>query len=292
MEEGICDGVLSDACAWVEMVGAPHSFPTDSTFCVDRLRDRGRKSPKNFSLDGEDVLSDSASGLRGGTSGLIRLREEIVRCRQCPRLVSWREQVAREKKAAYSSEIYWGRPVPGWGDSQAKIVVVGLAPGAHGANRTGRMFTGDESGKWLYRALWKAGWASQAESVSREDGLELNDVWITAPVKCAPPTNRPTVKERDACSGFFDSELGLLAKAKVYLALGGFGFAAVSRYFALRPKPKFGHGVEVQLPEGRWLVGCYHVSQQNTFTGRLTEKMLDKVMERAGVRAGLSPRRR
>ena len=124
MEEGICDGVLPDASSWVEMVRAPHSFSTGSAFCVDRLRDRGRESPKNFPLDGEDVLSDSASGLKGGRSGLIRLREEIVRCRQCPRLVRWREQVAREKKATYSNEIYWGRPVPGWGDSEAKIVVV------------------------------------------------------------------------------------------------------------------------------------------------------------------------
>lgn len=243
-------------------------------------------------MDGKDIVSDSSPGLKKEASGLNRLREQIIRCRQCPRLVRWREQVARDKKASYLSEVYWGRPVPGWGDSQAKIVVVGLAPGAHGANRTGRMFTGDESGRWLYRALWRAGWASQAESVSREDGLKLNDVWITAPVKCAPPTNRPTVKERDACSGFFDRELGLLPRAKVYLALGGFGFAAVSRYFALRPKPKFGHGVEVQLSEGRWLVGSYHVSQQNTFTGRLTETMLDEVMRRVGVRAGLSPRSR
>jgi len=292
VEEGICDGVLSDACSWVEMVGAPHSFPTGSTFCVDRLRDRGCESPKNFPLDGEDVLSDSASRLKGATSGLICLREEVVRCRQCPRLVRWREKVAREKKAAYSNEIYWGRPVPGWGDSQAKIVVVGLAPGAHGANRTGRMFTGDESGKWLYRALWKAGWASQKESTGAQDGLELRSVWITSAVKCAPPDNRPSPKERDRCSNFFDREIRELKEAKVYLALGGFGFEAVTKLFGLKPRPKFGHGLEVQLSEGRWLVGCYHVSQQNTFTGRLTEKMLDGVMGRVGVRAGLSPRRR
>ncbi len=237
-------------------------------------------------------MSDSASGLKAHKGGWAVLQREILQCRRCPRLVRWREKVAKEKKAAYAEETYWGKPVLGWGDSQAKIVVVGLAPGAHGANRTGRMFTGDESGRWLYRALWRAGWASQAESVSRKDGLELSDVWITAPVKCAPPTNRPTVKERDACGGFFDRELGLLPRARVYLALGGFGFAAVSRYFALRPKPKFGHGVEVQLSEGRWLVGSYHVSQQNTFTGRLTEAMLDEVMRKVGVRAGLSPRRR
>jgi uracil-DNA glycosylase len=234
-------------------------------------------------------LSDSASGLKGDTSGLNRLREEIVRCRECPRLVRWREKVASEKKAAYSNEIYWGRPVPGWGDSQAKIVVVGLAPGAHGANRTGRMFTGDESGKWLYRALWKAGWTSQKESTSTQDGLELRSVWITSAVKCAPPDNRPSPKERDRCGNFFEREIRELKEAKVYLALGGFGFEAVTKFFGLKPRPKFGHGLEVQLSEGRWLVGCYHVSQQNTFTGRLTEKMLDKVMARVGVRAGLSP---
>jgi len=292
VEKGICDSVLSDTCAWVEMVGAPHSFPTVSTFCVGRLRDCGCESAKNFQLDGEDVLSDSASGLKGDTSGLNRLREEIVRCRECPRLVRWREKVAREKKAVYSNEIYWGRPVPGWGDSQAKIVVVGLAPGAHGANRTGRMFTGDESGRWLYRALWKAGWASQKESTGAQDGLELRGVWITAAVKCVPPDNRPSPKERDRCGNFFDREIRELKEAKVYLALGGFGFEAVTKFFGLKPRPKFGHGLEVQLSEGRWLVGCYHVSQQNTFTGRLTEKMLDEVMRRVGVRAGLSPCRR
>ena len=219
-------------------------------------------------------------------AGWTALEREIVACRKCPRLVKWRERVAREKKAAYAQEKYWGRPVPGWGDPAAKIVVVGLAPGAHGANRTGRMFTGDESGRWLYRALWKAGWASQAESTGREDGLKLNSVWITSPVKCAPPTNRPTPKERDACAGFFHRELDQLKDARVYLALGGFGFEAVARYFGVKPKPKFSHGAEVAIPGGRWLLGSYHVSQQNTFTGRLTEAMLDKVPHRAGQRAG------
>jgi uracil-DNA glycosylase family 4 len=219
--------------------------------------------------------------------GLPALEREIIVCRKCPRLVKWREKVAGEKKAAYAKELYWGRPVPGWGDPQAKIVVVGLAPGAHGANRTGRMFTGDESGRWLYRALWRAGWASQAESISREDGLKLKAVWVTSPVKCAPPTNRPTPKERDTCGGFFHRELRQLKQAKVYLALGGFGFEAVGRFFGLRPKPKFSHGAEVELPGGRWLVGSYHVSQQNTFTGRLTESMLDGVVRKAAKRAGL-----
>lgn len=219
-------------------------------------------------------------------SGLLALEREIVVCRKCPRLVQWREQVAKVKKAAFAEEVYWGKAVPGWGDPVAKIVVVGLAPGAHGANRTGRMFTGDESGRWLYRALWKAGWASQAESTDQRDGLKLNQVWVTSPVKCAPPTNRPTPNERDACSGFFHREMNLLKQAKVYLALGGFGFEAVARFFGLKPKPKFSHGVEVELPGGRWLVGSYHVSQQNTFTGRLTETMLDGVMRQASKRAG------
>ncbi len=219
---------------------------------------------------------------------LAGLEREISVCRRCPRLVKWRETVAQEKKAAYREETYWGKPVPGWGDPQARIVVVGLAPGAHGANRTGRMFTGDESGRWLYRALWKAGWASQADSLGRGDGLRLRNVWITAPVKCAPPGNRPTTWERDRCADFFQRELGLLTSARVYLALGGFGFESVARFFGLRPKPKFGHGIEVGLPGGKWLVGSYHVSQQNTFTGRLTEAMLDGVMKRAARKADLS----
>ena len=219
---------------------------------------------------------------------LENLRREIVACRRCPRLVRWREKVAKEKKAAYRDERYWGKPVPGWGDSQARILVVGLAPGAHGANRTGRMFTGDESGRWLYRALWRAGWASQEASVGREDGLRLANVWITAPVKCAPPDNRPTPQERDRCGDFFQKELRFLTSARVYLALGGFGFEAVTRFFGLRPKPQFRHGVEVGLPDGKWLMGSYHVSQQNTFTGGLTEKMLDGIMQKAARRAGLS----
>jgi uracil-DNA glycosylase len=149
------------------------------------------------------------------------------------------------------------------------------------------MFTGDESGRWLYRALWKAGWASQAASVGRGDGLKLKGVWVTSPVKCAPPTNRPSPRERDACGGFFHRELEELRQARVYLALGGFGFEAVAKHFGLKPKPKFGHGVEVELPGKRWLVGSYHVSQQNTFTGRLTEAMLDGVMKKAALRAAL-----
>lgn len=236
-------------------------------------------------MDGPNFLPDSAAVPR---VSLERLRREIIACRQCPRLVRWRETVAREKKAAYRDEEYWGKPVSGWGDAKAKVVVVGLAPGAHGANRTGRMFTGDESGRWLYRALWRAGWASQAESVGWGDGLRLNRVWITAPVKCAPPVNRPSTAERNRCAGYFTKEIGLLDSARVYLALGGFGFEAVARHYGLRPKPKFRHGGEVALPGGKWLIGSYHVSQQNTFTGRLTEPMLDAVMRQAARRAGLS----
>ena len=239
-------------------------------------------------MDGEDVLSDSASRSRVEMVAGGCLEREIVQCRKCPRLVRWREKVAREKKAAYAQESYWGKPVPGWGDPRAKIVVVGLAPGAHGANRTGRMFTGDESGKWLYRALWKAGLANQKESLGRKDGLALREVWVTAAVKCAPPDNRPTPAERDKCRIFLEREMRELSDAKVYLALGRFGFDAVVRFFRLKPKPKFSHGCVMPIPGERWLVGSYHVSQQNTFTGRLTETMLDEVMKKAKERAGLS----
>jgi len=271
------------------MVGALHSVSSRASFCFDRLRRGRRKSSENFQVDGAYGLSDSRIQTRVISKDLPALEQEVVQCRKCPRLVKWREKVAREKKAAYAGETYWGMPVPGWGDPHAKVVVVGLAPGAHGANRTGRMFTGDESGRWLYRALWKAGWASQSESTGPMDGLKLRQVWITAPVKCAPPTNRPTPVERDHCGVFFHQELQLLREAKVYLALGGFGFDAVARFFHLKPKPKFEHGAEVCLSGGRWLIGSYHVSQQNTFTGRLTEKMLDEVVRKTGRRAGLSP---
>ncbi len=201
-------------------------------------------------------------------------------CRACPRLVEWREQVAVERRAAYRDETYWGRPVPGFGDPAARLVVVGLAPAAHGANRTGRMFTGDRSGDVLYAALHRAGFASQASSTARDDGLELRDAWVTAPVRCAPPANKPSVVERDTCRPFLDQELELLPW-RVMVALGGFGFSVVATALGLRPRPTFGHGVEVALDAGRTLIGCYHVSQQNTFTGRLTPAMLDDVFGRA-----------
>ena len=212
---------------------------------------------------------------------LQRLAGEIAGCRRCPRLVAWREEVAETRRAAYRGEEYWGRPVPGFGDPDAGIVVVGLAPAAHGANRTGRMFTGDRSGDWLYGSLHRIGLASQPHSVARDDGMELRDVYITAPVRCAPPANRPTTAERDNCRPFLERELELLGQWRVLVALGGFGFGVLAAHLGLRPRPRFGHGVEVPLGEGRWLMGCYHVSQQNTFTGKLTEPMLDWVFRRA-----------
>jgi uracil-DNA glycosylase family 4 len=219
----------------------------------------------------------------------LRLERDIVTCRACPRLVAWREQVAREKRAAYADETYWGRPVPGFGDPQARVVVVGLAPAAHGANRTGRMFTGDRSGEWLYRALFDAGFANRAVSVGRDDGLELRGAYITAPVRCAPPANKPTVAERDTCRPFLERELALLTEAQVFVVLGLFAYQALSAILGVRPRPSFGHGVEVALGDGRTIVCSYHVSQQNTFTGRLTRPMLDAVFERA--RALASPER-
>ncbi len=212
---------------------------------------------------------------------LSELEARIVDCRRCPRLVAWREQVAREKRAAFRDQEYWGRPVPGFGDPRAGLMVVGLAPAAHGANRTGRMFTGDRSGDWLYAALYRAGFANQPTSVDRDDGLELHGAWITSPVKCAPPANKPTPAERDACRPFIDAELELLADVRVVVALGAFGFAEAARILGFTPKPVFGHGAEAVAPDGRVLLGSYHVSQQNTFTGRLTEPMLDAVFGRA-----------
>jgi uracil-DNA glycosylase family 4 len=212
---------------------------------------------------------------------LATLRSDVVTCRSCPRLVEWREQIGREKRAAFRDETYWAKPVAGFGDPAARLVVVGLAPAAHGANRTGRMFTGDRSGDVLFAALHRAGYASQAEAVAADDGLELAGAWITSPVKCAPPQNKPTVEERDTCAPFLERELDLLTEARVFLVLGGFGYEALARFLGLRPRPKFGHGVEVPLDDGRTILCSYHVSQQNTFTGRLTPAMLDDVLRRA-----------
>ena len=217
---------------------------------------------------------------------IASLTDGIVDCRRCPRLVDWREAVAVDKRAAYVDEEYWGRPVPGFGDPQGRVVVVGLAPAAHGANRTGRMFTGDRSGDWLYRAMWRSGFASQPESSGRNDGLVLSGAWVTAPVRCAPPQNKPTVDERDACAAWFERELDIL-EPTVLVALGDFAYRSIWRYLGDRdldlpkPRPRFAHGLEVSVPDGPVILASFHPSQQNTFTGRLTEEMLDGVFTRA-----------
>lgn len=217
---------------------------------------------------------------------LNELQREVVSCRLCPRLVEWREKVAREKRAAYAGETYWGRPVPGFGDPEAGIFVFGLAPAAHGANRTGRFFTGDRSGDFLFGGLHRAGLASRPVSRSIDDGLRLSGVWISAAVRCAPPQNKPTPAERDACLPYAARELELIG-ARVVVCLGAFAWDAALRLFRVRPKPKFAHGAEHAVGEGGvTLLGCYHPSQQNTFTGVLTPEMLDEVLERARRLAG------
>ena len=217
---------------------------------------------------------------------LAALEREVASCRACPRLVEWREAVAADPPKRFRGEDYWARPVPGFGDPRARIVLVGLAPAAHGANRTGRMFTGDRSGDWLYAALHRAGLANQPTSVGADDGLALDDAWITAPVRCAPPQNKPATDERDRCRPFLVRELALLERARVLVCLGGYGWAAALTVLAEagheipRPRPKFGHGAEATAGPYR-LLGCFHPSQQNTFTGRLTEPMTDEVFARA-----------
>ena len=215
---------------------------------------------------------------------LAQLGEEVAACARCPRLVSWRTEVAITKKLAYQEEQYWGAGVPGFGDPAAQILILGLAPGAHGANRTGRMFTGDRSGDWLFSSLHRCGFASQPTSLSREDGLILTDVWVTSAVKCAPPQNKPTPEERSQCAGFLEREIAALSSLKVVVCLGAFGWAAASSHFGLRPRPRFGHGVQVKIPDGPVLIGSFHPSQHNTFTGRLTEEMLDAVFSQAEQR--------
>jgi uracil-DNA glycosylase family 4 len=232
---------------------------------------------------------------------LEQLDAEVTACRRCPRLVSWREQVARERRAAFASETYWGRPLPGFGDPAARILLLGLAPAAHGANRTGRMFTGDRSGDFLYAALWRVGLASQPQSLRDGDGLELTGARISAAVRCAPPANKPTPAERDNCLPWSSREAELLAEVRVVVCLGAFAWDGALRLRrelrgtgapVERPRPRFGHGAEA--PGEPWpLLGCYHPSQQNTFTGRLTEPMIDAVLERAlEFSAGGPPDRR
>ncbi len=232
---------------------------------------------------------------------VAELDRQVSECRACPRLVAWREQVAHEKRAAYRDWTYWGRPVPGFGPPDARMLVVGLAPAAHGANRTGRMFTGDRSGDVLYAAMHAVGLASQPSSTQIGDGLELYGVRITAPVHCAPPANKPTTAERDTCRTWLERELDLLSPTvRAVMVLGGFGWQALLPVLAgagweiPRPRPVFGHGAHVTLTPTRddraplQLHGCYHVSQQNTFTGRLTPSMLERVLADTARSAGLS----
>jgi uracil-DNA glycosylase len=224
------------------------------------------------------------------TSRLEKVSAEVIDCRKCPRLVEWRERVAREKTARFAGQVYWGRPVPGFGDPAARILVVGLAPAAHGGNRTGRIFTGDRSGDFLIGSMYRTGLANQPTSVSRDDGLRLLGSYMAAVNRCAPPGNKPTPLERDACLPYLEREIAALRRLRVVVALGAFAWDGALRAMSAlghrtRPRPPFGHAAEASVgPYG--LLGCFHPSQQNTFTGRLTEPMLDGVLERAVELAG------
>ncbi|MFF6786147.1 uracil-DNA glycosylase family protein [Streptomyces sp. NPDC012510] len=244
---------------------------------------------------GDGGIGDGGGG-GGGASGLAALDERITGCRACPRLVEWREEVARTKRAAFADQEYWGRPVPGFGPPDAALLLVGLAPAAHGGNRTGRMFTGDRSGDVLYAALHDVGLASRGTAVGVDDGLELHGVRITSPVHCAPPANKPTPEERDTCRPWMVRELELLRPSlRAVVVLGAFGWQATlpalveAGWDMPRPRPVFGHGTHVPL-DGLDLFGCFHVSQRNTFTGRLTPAMLREVLGRAARAAGLPAR--
>jgi uracil-DNA glycosylase family 4 len=220
------------------------------------------------------------------SDSLERIHDDVVTCRACPRLVEWREKVAREQVARGADQEYWGKPVPGWGDPDAAILILGLAPAAHGGNRTGRIFTGDRSGDFLFASLHRTGFANQPTSFSVDDGLLLRGVYIAAVNRCAPPANKPTPEERDRCLPYLEREIAAIDELTVIVALGAFAWdgalrALISLGHAVKPRPRFGHLAEVRI--GPFvLVGCFHPSQQNTFTGRLTEAMLDQVFERAG----------
>jgi uracil-DNA glycosylase len=220
------------------------------------------------------------SGKSPDSERLAALERRVTGCRRCPRLVEWRERVAREKRAAFRDEDYWGRPVPGFGDPDARVYLLGLAPAAHGGNRTGRVFTGDRSGDWLFASLHRTGFANQPTSVHAGDGLRLDGAFIGAAVRCAPPANNPLPEERDNCLPYAAEELRLI-QPDVIVCLGAFAWDAACRLHGVRPRPRFGHGAEHPIPDGPVLLGSFHVSQQNTFTGKLTEPMLDAVFTRA-----------
>jgi uracil-DNA glycosylase family 4 len=245
-----------------------------------------------------DTAADAAPGRASQARSIAELDELVSGCRACPRLVAWREDIAANPRASFAGQTYWGRAVPGFGPADARILVVGLAPAAHGANRTGRMFTGDRSGDFLFAALHRAGMASSPHTVSADDGLTLTGVRITSPVHCAPPANKPTTSERDTCAPFLQRELELMAPTlRVAVVLGGFGWQALLAslercgWTVGRPRPKFSHGALATVSRGTQqlsLIGCFHVSQQNTFTGRLTPAMLDDILVRAKTLAGLA----
>ncbi len=250
--------------------------------------------PEKFSVRPNSCQPGGATGVtflgmsrfKSSSANLARIAREVEGCSRCDRLTTWCREVARTKRRAFAEEEYWGKPVPGFGDSAARIWIIGLAPAAHGGNRTGRVFTGDRSGDFLYAALFRAGLANQPHSVSRDDGLKLSGVYISAAGRCAPPENKPTPQELANCQEWLDRELSALARVKVIVALGGIAWDAALKLLARsgqllpRPRPAFGHAAAVSIGN-RTLLGCYHVSQQNTFTGRLTESMIDAVLSRA-----------
>jgi uracil-DNA glycosylase len=221
------------------------------------------------------------------SASLAEVDARVSVCSACPRLVTWREDVARSKRASYAGEPYWGRPIGGWGPAEPRVLIIGLAPAANGGNRTGRIFTGDRSGDFLFASLFRCGLASQPDSVTAGDGLRLTGARMAAAVRCAPPENKPTPAERDRCLPYATEELELLSGTRVVVCLGGFAWQVACGLLGVKPRPKFGHGAEHETPSGLALLGCYHPSQQNTFTGTLTEPMMDSVLLRAKDLAGL-----